>query len=342
MIGIFRSRCAMAFAVVAGLLFALGWLLATAAIASFSGLESLATTKNLTIAGAWLFFVGAIAVLVGLTGALWTLLPARQWQLTWEVGVATIGAVILAIGFLLQALTALTTPEAANVVTAVGAGIWAILAAVVGARWVLADDASHFRSSHAPAWMIGATGLAVTAVMFGLPSGSVTDKGMAIANGIVGAVGFCTIAAGVGFAYARRLLPTAPVATVAGLVILAAGELTRTVVAGVVYGPTATLTGLRVGVSIATVIMAAGFVVLAGGSWERLRRLPPTLRFAPRTGAPPTETRYEPAPPPSQGLARFCSACGSPLAGGAHFCPQCGAAVASQYPENPGRAPEAS
>jgi hypothetical protein len=350
LLGIFRSRWAMAFAVAAASAFALGWGLRTIATALLSGTRSVSTYKNLGIASYWMIFVSAVAILVAVAGVLWMLLKVRQWQLMWEAGAVAIGALLVVIGTLIQAVTSLTPPQSSNVVVAVGVGIWGILAVVVGARWALADEAHGTRSPHAPSWLTCAAGVAITAVAFGIPNPSLTDKGAGIAIGVVGAVGFGTIAAGVAYARVRGLLSNGSIVTIVGFGVLAAGEASEAIVAGLIFGPTPSLTAYRVGSSISTFILAVGLVVLADAAWIRLRRLPQTVRVRAEqqwgfagvqsptwtasstpagTAAPPPTPWAAPAPAPTPAPSppppRFCGACGCPVVPVARFCMQCGA-----------------
>lgn len=273
MIGIFRSQWVMACCVVAASLTALNLAFGTLAYAILSGPSSVTTFRDLAIAAGWLFFSASVVLLAGVAGALWFLIMMRSWVPAWEAASTTVGAVLVAIGLLLRAIGEPRPPEAAKIVTAVGVGIWAILAVVVAGRIAIdAERERAARSDLASTWGIAAAALLIVAVSFGLPTGSVQDKGPLIADNVVGAIGFVFLAVAIGFGRAHRLLTRSGL-VVGGLLTVAAGSAATAIVAGIVVHPGLNLAAFRIGFSLATAISAVGMIPLAAAAWRRLQEL---------------------------------------------------------------------
>jgi hypothetical protein len=265
----------MLVAVVAAFCYALGTALILKAIAVLT-VSNLGTSKDLDTAGAWIQFAAALAALVAVCGAGWELVLRKDWPSFWETVVGAVGTLLIAIGFLIGAAS--EANPAASVVAAVGFGVWAVLLLSRAARRSLAEqDAagapSPVRQRQAALWLGAACGVFVLAVGFGFSPGF-GDKGVAIAEGVLEATGVAVLLAFLAAARMRGYLQSRAVPVVlVGLALLSAAFAATAVVAGLVLGPDATLTGLRVGGSIRYAIELAAVVALGLAAWTRVREL---------------------------------------------------------------------
>ena len=254
------------------------------AVLSPSGSTDL--TQNMGHAGDWLGFAAAVVGILALATSMWSTVLRRKWEATAELGAGITGVILIAVGSLVNAVTA--NLSTANIIAAIGSGILAVLVLVRAARRSLAEQDGSVQPRQAVLWLGAAAGLTFIAVGTGLPV-TTADKGLGIAEGIILAVGVgalvCTlIAASVrGFQIAA--------AVIFGLVLLVVMEIGAAVVAGMVYGPDVMTNwlngalGLRIGPSIVSGVYALSLLVLALAAWTRVHTLAASAQKRP--SAPP-------------------------------------------------------
>ena len=264
-----QSRTAMTLAVLGALLFALGDVLAVVAYAILSP-GHVGTYTALGHGADWLRFSGAVVVLAAVAAAGWELVLQGRVSGAIEVGVAAVGTLLVAVGALIAAAST-RSQTAADVVAAIGIAVWSFLVLSRAARRSLSEqNLEPGRPAQAPIWLGAAMGLLILAVGAGLPT-SINNRGQSVASGVLMAVGIGILAGALLVARSDRLLLTRPIPVLLlGLGILTVAFLADAIVAGIVFGPNGTLTGLRIGVSLATAIEAAGVIVLALAAWLRL------------------------------------------------------------------------
>ena len=123
-----------------------------------------------------------------------------------------------------------------------------ILLVVSGARRSLVEQHAPHGSRQAALWLAAAGALLFFAVGVGLQTGSIDNRGLGIATGVILMLGAASLAVTITAARARGLITTEEFPMlVAGLWTLAAAYAASAIVAGVVYGPSESLTALRVG-----------------------------------------------------------------------------------------------
>jgi hypothetical protein len=268
------SRTAMTLAVVAAFIYASGIGFAIAGYAALAP-TTLGTAFGLLHAGAWLRAAGWVAALVAVCVAGWELLLRGAWESACEVGAGALGALLVTIGMLINATSAEPNP-ASSVVSAVGVGVWALLALSRAARSSLAgQQPTSERTAPAPRqgmlWLLAAAGLLVLAIGSGLTPDFIS-KGTGVAAGAVQAVGVAILFGALAAARAQGGLSSRAVpVTLAGLATLAAAFAAGAAVSAAVFGPNATLAGLRAGVLIVVAIEMAAVVVLGLAAWLRVR-----------------------------------------------------------------------
>jgi hypothetical protein len=270
------SRVAVGLLIVAAFFFAVASAFATAGYATLTA-DNLGTFRSLLHAAQWLYVTAAITALVAVCTAGWEVVLRRSWAGAWEVGAGALGTLLIAIGTLITAASE-STNVAANVVSAVGIGVWAVLVLSRAARRSLAEEKSASAGSaplprQAMLWLVAAGGLLVLAVGYGFTQ-NVTNSGVGIAAGALEAVGVAVLLGSLAVARAEGYLHgLAVLGVLAGLAVLFAAFAAIAVVAAVVFGPGVTLTGIGVGVSIAIGLQLLAGIVLGLAAWERLRQL---------------------------------------------------------------------
>ena len=271
-----KSLTAMTLAVLAAFLFVLG---AAFAVGAYASLGSVApgTSLGLVHAADWLRFTAAVVALAGVCAAGWQLAVHGAWEGTWEVAAGALGVLLIAIGLLVLAITPSSRP-AANVVGAVGIGVWAVLLVSRAARRSLAEERVRSLGGAEPQhqavlWLAAATGLLLVAIGYSLSPG-LSGQGVGITSGVLQAVGIGAVLAAVAAAPPlRRLLSRSVPIVLAGLATLTAAFVAFAIVAGLVLGPNLSLTGLRVGYSIAIGIELLAVGALGVAAWQRVREL---------------------------------------------------------------------
>lgn len=303
-----RSRTAIAIAVPAALLLALSKVLAAVGFAVLSGPERFRTANDLLTAGSWLAALALALAVLGIAWVFWASVLRRHWVDAWEAGAAAASTLLITIGLIVSAANSPGGSEGANIVAAVGVGGWAALCVTKAARRSLREEAERGLVRQAALWLLASGGVLLLAVAVGLPDASVSDQGLSIATAVLWALGLAAIGEALFFARQRGLILTRRFPELlGGIATLAASYVAAAIVAGVAFGPDESLTGLRVGVPIVSVIAAVGFVLLALAAWNRLRE----LTVGPVPEAP---------------------GCGHVVPVDAQFCPVCGRPVVNAVP----------
>ena len=277
------SRTAMALLVVAAFIYAFGIAFAIGGYAALTP-TTFGTAIGLLHAAGWLRAVGWAAALAAVCIAGRELLLRGAWASACEVGAGALGALLITIGMLINATSAESNP-ASSVVSAVGVGVWALLALSRAARRSLTGQESV---SETPTPMpregmlclLAAVGLFILAIGSSLTPDFIS-KGTGVAAGAVEAVGVAILFGALAAARAQGRLPSrATPVTLAGLASLAAAFAAAAGVSGAVFGPNATLAGLRTGVLIVVVIEMGAVVVLGLAAWMRVREAVTLPRIA--------------------------------------------------------------
>ena len=299
----------MTLAVFAAALFVLANLMGLLAFATLS-VSNLGSFQNLGHAHDWLAFSAAIVALLGVSAAAWELLQAKRRADAFEVGAAVVATMLIAIGTLVNAASTSST-QGANIVAAVGVGGWAALVLSRAARRSLTEQQEGATAStrQAGIWLAASVGLFVFAIGSGLVQ-SPNNQGVSIASAVIEAVGFGVFAGALVVARNEGLLGgPAMIPVLGGLGTLVVAFIVEAIVAGLVYGPSGTITGLRIGVSLGLVFEMLGVAALGYGAWLRTSEMTiagvPTLwNSAPTTASTPEPsgsdaTVVPPGPPPS-------------------------------------------
>lgn len=282
-----RSLTAMALAMAAASFLVLGSAFLVAAWAILTP-TSAGTATGFIHAGLWLQFVAGVAALGAVCAAGWAQVLRARRQAVAEMATGAVATLLIAIGWLINATTTAAN-SAAYVLQAVGIGIWALLALGVAALRSLSEQAADSEDAvrgprYAALWLIAAIGLVLLAVGSGFTLDPL-DQGTAIAAGVLQAMGAGVLCGAVTVACIRGCLSSGPVAiTQIGLGLLAGAGVAIAVTGGLVFGPDATLTGIRAGMSTATTIQLAAIAVLGLAGWIRVRELAAGARSARSSG----------------------------------------------------------
>lgn len=283
---IIRSRVAMVVLLTAASLFALAAAFGVAAYAVLTPASS-GTSRGFLHAADWLQFAAAVIAWAAICLVGWELVLARSWAGAWETGTAAVATLLVAIGLLVNAGSG-ESSSAAGVLVAVGVGVWAALVLSRAARRSLAEQESASAGAapqrQAVLWLVAAAGLFVLAVGLGFTV-QVTSKGTGIAAGVLKAAGTAVLLGALATARAKGYTHSfSALAATAGIAILAAAFAAMATVAGLVFGSGVTLTGLRVGISIALTIEVLAVATLAIAAWMRVRELVLTAPHLARPG----------------------------------------------------------
>lgn len=285
-----RSLAAMVVLVAAAFIYVLGTAFLVGAFATATP-STLGTVSDLLHAATWLQFAAGVTALIAVCAAGWELVLRSAWWGAFETGVAAVATLLIAIGLLIGATSELAS-SAGDVIVAVGIGVWAVVALIHAARSSLAEQmpgGTGAEARQAAFWLIASGGLFVFAVGSGLTVG-VAAKGTAIAAGVLEAVGAAVLCLSVAAASVSGSLRSRAVpAVLGGLGLLTAAGVALSVVASLVFGPNATLTGLRIGPSIVTAILLTAIAALGLGAWSQVRELA-------RTQLMPVSREPSPAP----------------------------------------------
>lgn len=270
--------------------------------------------RDLGTAADWLLFVGTGTGLAAVSVTAWDISIQRGWQQAGELFGAVAASLVVAIGTLVVAANAPGGSNAGSVVSAVGIGGWAVLTLIAAARRSIAEQ-SGAPGRQSDLWLIATGALVVLAVAVGLPSPSARGRALPIAESVLFLVAFAVLAAtlhaaaGRGFFTSRRLRILN-----LGLAGLAVSHLAAAISSGFVFGPSAGLTTVRVGLSIPAFLEAIAWAIVTLAAFRRFADLSiaagpiltsPSPAWSPNT---PTETRAgsgwvfrprRPTPPPA-------------------------------------------
>jgi len=270
-----KSLTAMVLAVLAAVTYVFGAVFRVAAYASVTSV-SFSASAALIRSSEWLRFAGGVIALLAVVAAGWQLAGRRAWAGAAEAGAGAAGTLLVTVGFLISA-TSREERMAANVVIAIGFGIWALLLLSRAARRSMAEQQQVAEGGAPPRlavlWLAAAAGVLVFAAGAGVTP-VVTSKAVGIVFGALQAAGagivFIALAAAPGRGHPlSHALPT----VLGGLAALTAAYAAFAVMAGLVFGPGYDVTGLRVGYSIAIVIQLAAVGLLGLAAWSRVREL---------------------------------------------------------------------
>ena len=269
------SRRAMALIVIAVGVYGLGIAFGIAAYATVTA-ASLNTFIDFMHAHDWLLFAGSLIAWGAVCTAGWELLLRRSLEDLWEVSAAALGTLLFAIGLLVNAASS-EEATSANVVSAVGIGIWGLLTLSRAARSSLREEqvkGDRTTIQHqAPLWLATAIGLFIFAIGWGLTV-RLNNTSSGITAGVLQAVGIAMLFGALVTARARGfLISSAGPIVLGGLAVLVAGFISFAVVSGLEFGHDGTLTGLRVGVSTTDTIMLIALITLGSAAWVRFREI---------------------------------------------------------------------
>lgn len=285
---------------IAGSIFALSGVLDCVAYAVLSN-SNVRSTRDLVTAADWILFVGAAAGLAALSAVLWRLIMAGRWSAVAELSGACAASLLIVIGLLVIAANSPDGAEGGDVVSAVGIGGWAVIALVIAARRALREQAAPL-IRQSDLWLVAAGAVTLLAIGTGLPVGGTYGRGTAIASSILKMMGVGVLTGCLVVAARRRFIAGRGLSTLlAGLVILAVGYLVAAVAYGFVFSPSATLTTVRIGVSLPAFVGTVGYGVLTVAAFQRLAELEALATRAPSPqqpwGAPPPGPFTGPPPP---------------------------------------------
>ncbi|MBO0731330.1 MAG: hypothetical protein J2P57_18880, partial [Acidimicrobiaceae bacterium] len=257
-----RSRPATNLFLIAASMFALGGVLDCVAYAILTD-SNVRSTRDLVTAAAWIGFVAAAAGLAALSAVLWQMILAGRWSAVAELSGASAASLLVVIGLLVIAANSPDGSEAGDVVSAIGIGGWAVIALVNAARRALREQTAPL-ARQADLWLVSAGAVTVLAIGIGIPVGVTHGRGLAIASSILKLLGVGVLTGCLIVAMRRRFIAGRGLSTLlAGLVVLAVGFLVAAVTYGFAVSPSATLTTVRVGVSLPAFVGAVAYGVLA-------------------------------------------------------------------------------
>jgi hypothetical protein len=276
---IVRSKTAMAMTVGAGAIFGVGTALTGLALAIFT-LSGASASNDLLVAGAWLRFAAASVAVTAIATVICNLAMQVYWGEMWEASTAWVATLLIAIGMLVGALDAPDFSEASKILTAVGFGAWMTIALFTAGRISLAEP--HRSGCHrAGFWVAASVGTFLVAVATGLPLLTYQDAALAIAEGVLSAVGFSVLAVTLMVAHRQRHITTRSFGVLAGgLWAQVASWVAWAVGLGIATGAS-TLMPIKVGFSIPYFLAAASFLALSIAAFIRLYELSPQPLLAP-------------------------------------------------------------
>jgi hypothetical protein len=263
----------MATAVGAAATFGVGTALTGLAFAVFT-LSGASASNDLLVAGAWLRFAAASVALTAIATVIWNLAMQVYWGEMWEVWRAWVATLLIAIGMLVGALHAPDFSEAGNVLTAVGFGAWTAIALLAAGRISLAEQCRTGRR-RAGFWVAASVATLLVAVTTGLPMPTYQDTALAIAEGVLSAVGFSVLVVTLTVAHRRGHITTKWFGALAGgLWAQVASCIAWAVGLGIATGAS-TLTPIKAGFSIPYFLGAASFLALSLTAFIRSYELSP-------------------------------------------------------------------
>lgn len=309
LIEITRSRFALVFTAVGALAVSISYVVNAAAIATLSSYQESGTTRDLIITDKWLRAVGAVLVLIALGTVAWKLILRSQAADFWEVAGATVATLLYAIGRLIAAAQAMTSPELANILAAIGIGGWAIVLVAGAGRHSILQHVVPSAPRTAGLWLAASIAALLLAVSAGLPTASLTDQGLELATTILSLAGTAILIATLTVARTKGFITWNRPALMIGLWLLAGTAAGEVGLGAVIFGPSPSLTSIRIGFPIVYALGASAYFVLAVAAWGRAMMLssPPALTLA----DPATELPY-PCGHNGPPNAQLCPSCGAP------------------------------
>lgn len=168
-------------------------------------------------------------------------------------------------------------------------------------------------------------------VGYGISFGT-SSQGSAMASGVIAAIGVGICAVAIAVARKNHLLTSLVVRWVLGPLGLAtAAFMAETIVAGIVFSPNGTVTGLAIGYDIIEALFAMSFGCFGNTAWGRFVKLSLPAQVATSGGhsTPPVSEAtsaeaFVPAGGVSRPVGRCCSSCGDLLLDRARFRSSCG------------------
>jgi hypothetical protein len=300
-----RSKTAVVLAIVAVMFWALGNALSGLALAVFNHYQSF---LNLTTASNWLLFVAAAFALGAASSVLWHQFTSRQWSGIWEIAAATVSTLLFSIGLLVVAAQSPNGSTAANVVTAIGLGGWALLLLATAAQRALVEQDNPGTLKQSGLRLAAAGSVLLLAVAQGLPNFNLDQTTLAVSSAVLSALGFGGLAITISAARARNLIASTTVPyLIVALWVLVADGLAHAIAYGIVFGPSPSLNSIRIGLAIPQVIATIGFAVLAFAGLSRANELTPRSPSGAWSGtwppSGPLPPEVSPGAPPPQGEA---------------------------------------
>jgi len=297
------------------------------------------TFTDLGHASDWLHFAGAFGALVAVSIVVREIATKQQQQQStalWEVAGAAVSTLLIAIGSLVNAASS-SSASTANIIAAVGVGGWALLVFSRVARSSGAAQGTSAANPQAMPWLMASAGLLLLAVGSGF-NVDVTNKGVGVASGLIEAIGVGALTLALVTARNQNRLGTRPVPLViGGLGLVTLFFLGTAVVAGIVFSPNPSLTGLRAGVALVTTLELVGVAVLGLAAWTRVNEIAVPAAsaaggFTTAPQAPGTPYQSPGMQPPGSAFAAptvapapgACANCGAALPVGSNVCQQCG------------------
>jgi hypothetical protein len=271
MIELLRSKSALTGLTAAAGILTLTYVLIGLAYAIYNHSNS-TPSQNLEIAGGWLFFVASFDILVTICYLAWEAFLERKSKLVAELGALSLATLILAIGFLITAIDSFRSPEAANVLMAIGIAGWGIVVLIKAAQQALIEQEAFGGIHQAGIRAVGALALLFLAVAAVLPNASITQKTLAITTNVFWAVGTAVLLVAVSIARSRAIFSAySSKFTILGLTLISLSYVLDIVAVAIVYGPGPyNITSYRIAMSVPEFISAIGFLILA---WAAFRQL---------------------------------------------------------------------
>ncbi|MHB2029025.1 MAG: hypothetical protein ACYCPT_09435 [Acidimicrobiales bacterium] len=269
-----RSRVALVFIAIGALAIAVSGLAIGIAYATLSSDQETGTFRDLIIAGEWMKAAGVVLVFVALGVVAWKLILRSPGADFWEVTAATASTLLYAIGGLIGAAQAMASPESANILAAIGIGGWAIVLAARAGRCAFSQHAIPTTPRTAGLWLAASITALLLAISAGLPSASLTDQGLELTITILYLVGVVTLIGTLTVARSREFVSWSQKQFMVGLWFLAAAAACGVVVAAVVFGPSRSLTSIRIAIPTLGALEVLAYFLLALAAWGRAMTLP--------------------------------------------------------------------
>jgi len=330
MLELTRLRGALVIVAIGAALTALGEALNTAANAVITQ-SSYSTAHALGAAGDWVTFAGAVLFVGAVAAVGWRAVLQRRHVHAAEIGAVTLGALLVAIGTLVQAASD-SAGNTANILVALGNGVWAVLLVVIAARSSMAEQQTRpGEGRDSGYWLMAAGAFVVLAVRSGLPSPEVGHGTPGVVAGALGILGFTVLALVLWSLRAKRVF-TSPSLRLAiiGIGVFVVQQVALIVFSAVVNSSNATLTQFRVTGSIAFFVAMLAWLWLAAAAWQRAAEVPATALEYLTNRTASTEPLEPPVAPSEEREATpqphgmFCSHCGGRANTDDVYCVRCG------------------